>query len=172
MSIRAAYEEYGVEGYYKKFGADYRNPHEPLIEDALLSAHAKWDLPLTRVLDLACGSGEVTLALRTLGANTVVGCDPYTSKAYWARTGKMALPYSFEEIAQGALREQGGYSLIVCSYAMHLVAKSWMFSLCRQLSLHSARMLLLSPHAQPDVKLWNWVGGFTENKVRVRYFAR
>src|SRR6476469_9120335 len=86
-AIRAAYEQYGVEGFYQRFGDSYRNPHERVIRAALGAALARWDLPLDRVLDLACGSGEVTLALRTLGCEAIDGIDPYTYQAYAARTG-------------------------------------------------------------------------------------
>ena len=30
-AIRAAYEQYGVEGFYQRFGDSYRNPHERVI---------------------------------------------------------------------------------------------------------------------------------------------
>ncbi len=68
-ALRLQYEKYGVEGYYSGFGAGYRNPHEPEIRRLLGSVVEKWRPDLSSVLDLACGSGEVTLALRDLGAS-------------------------------------------------------------------------------------------------------
>src|SRR5437763_911706 len=82
-----------------------------------------WGLDLTRVLDLACGSGEATLALRELGAGTIDGVDPYTGAAYQARTGQPAEELSFEAIAGGAL-DGRHYNLVVCSYALHLLEPS------------------------------------------------
>src|SRR3954469_3992081 len=102
-AVRPLYERHGVEGYYAQFGDQYRNPHEQRIRAALHAAVEAWQPDLTRVLDLACGSGEATLALRGLGANAIEGVDPYTSAAYQARTGQPAETLSFEAIAAGAL---------------------------------------------------------------------
>ena len=67
-ALRHLYERHGVEGYYAQFGDQYRNPHEQRVRAALHAAVAAWQPDLTRVLDLACGSGEATLALREVGA--------------------------------------------------------------------------------------------------------
>jgi methylase of polypeptide subunit release factors len=63
-AIRKQYERYGAEGYYRQFGARYRNPHEAAVRHAIHESVVAWGLDLSHVLDLACGSGEVTLALR------------------------------------------------------------------------------------------------------------
>src|SRR5205814_6005413 len=89
-SIRGEYERRGVRGFYRDAGAGYRNPHEPQVRRCLAAAVAKWKPDLSRVLDLAAGSGEATLALRELGAGRVDGIDPYTADAYLARTGSAA----------------------------------------------------------------------------------
>ena len=102
-AIRHQYERYGAQGYYEQFGAEYRNPHELAVRQTIHAAVAAWQLDLARVLDLACGSGEVTLALRELGATAIDGLDPYTGAAYQARTGQPADALSFEAIAGGAL---------------------------------------------------------------------
>lgn len=103
QSIRKKYEQYSVTGFYQQFGDDYRNPHEPAINRTIEVAVRKWPLDLQKVLDLACGSGEVTLALNNLGYDNIDGIDPYTYNAYWQRTGKRAENYSFEEIGTGVL---------------------------------------------------------------------
>src|SRR5437870_3492485 len=110
--IRPQYEAYGAEGFYQRCGDDYRNPHEPVLGAVLARAVATWRPDLSRVLDLACGSGEVTLALRELGAPSVEGIDPYTFAAYEARTGQAAQRTTFADIAAGALAGRC-YSLIV-----------------------------------------------------------
>src|SRR5690242_2067210 len=72
-SIRGEYERHGAEAYYRRFGAEYRNPHEPIIGRALDAAIREWKPDFSHVLDLAAGSGEVTLLLRERGAGRIDG---------------------------------------------------------------------------------------------------
>ncbi len=171
--MRALYAEYGAERYYRELGAEYRNPHEDAVGEAILEARLRWDLPLARVLDLACGSGEVTIAVEALDGCSV-GCDPFTQRAFLARTGRMPLPHSFQDIAKGALREQGDYSLIVCSYALHLLEPSWFHALGSMLAFHSDKFLVLTPHKRPEFKHTRWplVDEFVQDRTRVRYYKR
>jgi SAM-dependent methyltransferase len=155
-AIRHQYQRHGVDGYYAEFGAEYRNPHEQRVRAALHAAVAAWKPDLSRVLDLACGSGEATLALRELGADVVEGIDPYTAEAYQARTGQPAETYTFEAIAAGALAGRR-YDLIVCSYALHLLETSRLPRLAYQLSRISQRLLILTPHKRPAIRPdWGW----------------
>jgi SAM-dependent methyltransferase len=171
-AIREAYERHGVEGYYASFGASYRNPHELRIREALRIAVERGSLDLTRVLDLACGSGEATLALRELGAAEIDGADPFTHDAYRARTGQPAEPHSFEQIAAGALAGRR-YSLIVCSFAMHLIEESWLPALLAALGAIAEHLLILTPHKRPVFKTaWGWEleTEFVHQRVRVRLY--
>lgn len=173
-AIRDEYEKCGVEEFYEKQGGAYRNPHEEAIRSALARCHREWNLDLARVLDLACGSGEVTLVLRELGAEAIDGVDPFTAEAYQDRTGEGALPYSFEQIAGGALAERA-YSLIVCSYALHLLEPSRLPGLLLQLARHAPALLILSPHKRPAIKDdWGWrlCGEIYHQRVRARWFTR
>ncbi len=170
MSIRHEYEQHGVVGYYQQFGAAYRNPHEWAVRQALHAAIAAWGLDLSRVLDLACGSGEATLALREAGAAQVDGLDPYTAAAYALRIGRPAETLSFEAIAAGAL-DGRRYSLIVCSYALHLLEPSRLPQLAYQLSRVAPALLVLTPHKRPDLRpAWGWTltHELREARVRVR----
>lgn len=170
--MRGEYEKHGVRGYYQEFGAAYRNPHELAVRQALHAAVATWALDLSRVLDLACGSGEVTLALREVGAGQIDGVDPYTAQAYRARTGASAEPLSFEAVAAGAL-DGRRYSLIVCSYALHLLAPSRLPRLAYQLSRLAPALLVLTPHKRPDLRPeWGWrlAGELRVERVRVRAY--
>lgn len=154
--IRGEYERHGVQDYYAQRGADYRNPHEAAVQAALAESVARWRLDLTSVLDLACGSGETTLALRGLGCQQVEGVDPYTGEAYRQRTGLFAAPFSFEQIAAGAL-EGRRYHLIVCSYALHLLPESRLPLLCYHLSRLAPALLILTPHKRPHLRPeWGW----------------
>ena len=172
-SIRHAYERYGAPDFYRRFGADYRNPHEDAIGQALHEATARWSLDLSHVLDLACGSGEVTLALRPF-ACTIEGIDPYTYEAYRTRTGQRAEQWSFEQIAAGAL-EGRRYSLIVSSFALHLLERSRLPLLCRQLSRVAPALLVLTPHKRPEIDpAWGWTlrDEFVLERVRARLYDR
>jgi 2-polyprenyl-3-methyl-5-hydroxy-6-metoxy-1,4-benzoquinol methylase len=155
-SIRVGYEAHGTRRYYEKFGGDYRNPHEPVIRRSLERVAREWELDLSNVLDLAAGSGEVTLALRELGASAIHGIDPHTSEAYAQRTGHPAERLTFEQIAAGAL-EGRCFSLIACSFAMHLCEPSRLPALLLQLARCGTTLLVLTPHKRPDIReAWGW----------------
>ncbi len=155
-SVRGAYEAHGVEGYYRQFGADYRNPHEGSIRAALEATVRTWRPGLGRVLDLAAGSGEATLALRDLGAGQVDGVDPYTADAYAARTGQPAERFTFQDVAAGALAGRA-YDLVVCSFALHLCEPSRLPTVCQQLATIAPRLLILTPHKRPVLReAWGW----------------
>jgi SAM-dependent methyltransferase len=171
-SIRKQYGQHGVQPYYEQFGASYRNPHEAALNRAIHSAVSTWSLDLTHVLDLACGSGEATLALRDLGAKAIEGVDPYTALAYQARTGQAAETLTFEAVAAGALAGRR-YSLIVCSYALHLLAPSRLPRLAYQLSRIAGGLLVLTPHKRPAIRAeWGWrlVGEMVVDRVRARSY--
>src|SRR5688572_11403741 len=112
-SVREAYVQHGAEEWYARHGATYRNPHEEGVRLAIRSWVDR--LPAGRVLDLACGSGEVTLALREAGIapQQIDGCDPFTGEAYLERTGQQALSSRFEALADGLPRT---YATVVCSF--------------------------------------------------------
>jgi 2-polyprenyl-3-methyl-5-hydroxy-6-metoxy-1,4-benzoquinol methylase len=151
-ALRKQYEQHGVEGYYKEYGAGYRNPHEPVIKELVKLAVEQWHVNTESVLDLACGSGEVTLALYEAGAKQVEGTDPYTHQAYKKRTKQTAKQITFEDIAAGALAEKS-YSLIVCSFALHLIEKSKLHGVLFQLSLIAPSLLIITPHKRPVITM-------------------
>jgi 2-polyprenyl-3-methyl-5-hydroxy-6-metoxy-1,4-benzoquinol methylase len=174
LAIRTGYQRHGVTGFYQQFGGTYRNPHEPAIGAALRLAVERWSPELDHVLDLACGSGEITLALRELGCTAIDGIDPYTYAAYAARTGLTATRQTFEQIAAGALAGRS-YSTIVCSFALHLVAPSRLPALAAQLSLVGGALLVLTPHKRPQIKTewgWSYAGELQVERVRARYYLR
>ncbi len=173
-SLRNAYLEYDIETYYQKFGDDYRNPHEAIVTQILELANQQWNLDWQRVLDLACGSGEVTLALENMGILNVEAIDPFTYKNYQKRTGKIARQFSFEEIATGALTGEK-YSLIICSFALHLVPESRLPILLYHLGLVSNHLLIITPHKRPEIKpAWGWlsVDEIYWQKVRARLYTK
>jgi SAM-dependent methyltransferase len=169
--IRPAYEEHGVTGFYQQFGSRYRNPHETILQSLLKRVILEWKLELSHVLDLACGSGEATLMLQELGAR-VSGIDPYTFEAFLERTGLHAEKFSFDDIAGGVL-EGRRYSLIVCSFALHLVEPSKLPMLMFQLAQITDTLLILTPHKRPQIKSewgWNLESEILEDRVRARLY--
>jgi 2-polyprenyl-3-methyl-5-hydroxy-6-metoxy-1,4-benzoquinol methylase len=172
-SIRAEYETHGVAEFYQQQGAHYANPHEPAIRSAIIMAVDRYQLDLACVLDLACGSGEVTMSLRQLGCQDIQGVDPYTGTAYQKRTGLKTEPLHFEQIAAGALAGRD-YSLIVCSFALHLLERSRLPLVCARLAEVSPRLLILTPHKRPALRPeWGWQldAEFTHQRVRVRSYT-
>ncbi|MBD1890683.1 MULTISPECIES: class I SAM-dependent methyltransferase [unclassified Coleofasciculus] len=174
QAIRKGYEQYSVQGFYEQFGDEYRNPQESAIQKVLQLAASQWQLDFHKVLDLACGSGEVTLALQSLGCTNIDGIDPYTYNAYLNRTGKEAEPYTFEDIASGILNNRH-YSLIVCSFAMHLLPESRLPIVVYQLGLIAHSMIIITPNKRPHLKPeWGWLclDEIMCNRVRSRLYQR
>jgi len=172
MSIREKYEEHGAAEYYRKFGDAYRNPHEPEIQDVISEALKTWPLDLSNVLDLAAGSGEVTRALAEHHDGKITGIDPFTAGAYAQRTGKPAEKFDFAQIAAGVL-EGRRYSLIVCSFALHLCEPSRLPALAYRLAQISNNLLIITPHKRPHIdREWGWdlVGEFVRHRVRARFY--
>lgn len=103
-SFRNNYNTFGVDGYYQKYGKTYQNPHENVLNKAIQKLLDDWKdvLSLNHVLDLACGSGEITIAIQEWNSQqkenkniNIDGMDPYTYEIYENRTGKKAETYSF-----------------------------------------------------------------------------
>ncbi|RDX53373.1 hypothetical protein OH76DRAFT_1399274 [Lentinus brumalis] len=70
-SMRDNYTEHGVDEYYKKVGASYRNPHFPGVKACINIWLNRWwrmrqphiEAKKFMVFDMACGSGEATAAV-------------------------------------------------------------------------------------------------------------
>jgi len=174
--VRKEYEQLGVAGFYKSQSRSYRNPHEPAIRMLMHRLIIDWNLNLSCVLDLAAGSGEITMALREMpesNAGKIHGIDPMTFEAYEARTGQKAGRESFEAIAAGALRGRN-YSLIICSFAMHLLEPSRLPMLAMELTQISPALLILTPHKRPEIRHdWGWklAKETVQQRVRARVYA-
>ena len=163
----------GVAGHYAGHGAAYRNPHASIIDDAVAIAIDRWSLDVSSVFDLAAGAGELTLSICSVRpAANVVGADPFTFAAYESQTGQSCERSTFEAIAAGALGERA-FSLIGCSFAMHLCPPSVLPTLAIALAQRSTRLLILTPHKRPVLRAtWGWRlhDEFVERRVRVRLY--
>ncbi len=166
-SIRSAYQSHGVVPFYQKHGSTYSNPHTNDIHKCIDTVFSMWKPKMDSVLDLACGSGEITSHIK---ATKITGIDPYTQEAYFKSTGKHALPYSFEDIINGSIQDHS-YDLIVCSFAMHLLEPSRLPALCYALTQISSNLLILTPHKKPVIS-WGWKiqGELYLNRVRARWY--
>jgi len=173
-SVRAGYEELGIEGYYKLHSEDYSNPHIKEIE-YLLKQEIDKNYFGTNILDLCCGSGEITNILKQyegLRKYNIEGLDPYTSPAYKKNTDKECLIYDFKDIVQGALKNKK-YHTIICSFAMHLCEKSMLNRLLYQLSLIANTLVIITPHKRPEIKdWWREVDTYKHNGVTLKVYKR
>jgi SAM-dependent methyltransferase len=180
-SIRGAYAAHpdGAGGFYAEEGASYRNPHEAGVRAAIARVLPELGPlgPDQRILDLCCGSGEVTLALRDLGvpACAIDGADPFTGEAYRTRTGATALPWAFADLP--AALDGRRYAAIVCSMALHLCEPSRLPEVCLALAEAGRALVIVTPHKRPVIRSgWGWTlvdeRLDPEHRLRTRRYAR
>lgn len=177
--VRQGYDEHGPEQYYALHESNYRNPHEPAIRKLLEFWVGQAIVPSdSKVLDLACGSGEVSLMLQELGICNTIGIDPYTAPAYELRTNKSARKLSFEEIALNGLNDDSGkpesFDFIICSFAMHLCDRSRLPVLCLRLAESSQNLVIITPHKRPEIEpAWGWelISEIKMDRVRLRHYV-
>jgi SAM-dependent methyltransferase len=144
----------GVPEYYTKCSR-YSNPHS-IKFDGLIKKLLLW-LPYnlyekskeTPVLDLACGSGEVTKVLVANGIGNVVGLDPFLAEQFASETGKSVFNNSFEDICRGVVPLAANYSIVICSYALHLCGDSLLPLLLDSLKNITSYLCVITPHGLP-----------------------
>jgi hypothetical protein len=155
--FRRLYGPAGPGGYYRDHGDDYANPHEPAVAAAVAFAVRDWPIDFSRALDLAAGGGEATLALAALVLDSRIdGIDPYTHRLYERRTTRHCAAVTFEQIALGA-HPLADYTCIVASCALHLVADSWLPTLCLALASAAPDLLVITPLTRPEIReAWGW----------------
>jgi hypothetical protein len=171
-AIRTEYEDMGVEDFYKKKGDEYYNPHLQYIKESIEKIVDDNIINLSKVLDLAAGTGEVTNTLNELNFYNIEATDPYLYKEYEDNTGYKCMKYSFQNIQQGKLRDKK-YSSIICSYALHLADKSILHDLFWELSMISEYLIIISPNKRPDVNndSWELNDNFTIGKSKIRIYT-
>lgn len=103
-----------------------------------------------RVLDVACGGGDVSLKLASMAANRKVameidGCDinPFSVQyaTEQARQRGLQVGY-FRQDALGRLPE--GYDVIICSLFLHHLQADQIVALLREMKSSARRMILVS----------------------------
>lgn len=146
--IRKEYEDLGVDGFYKKSGWHYSNPHEPQIITLLNNNQTQ--INYQKVLDFCCGSGEVTAALSNMGFENTTGSDPYTRQAYRKRTDKKALSLSFNDVIRKGLPEK--YTAVIASFALHLCPPEQLYPLVIQIFESTSQLVVITPHKRPQLE--------------------
>lgn len=175
MKVTLEYAKHGTPArFYAAAGATYRNPQEREVHATLLAVVPLWGVDVSNALDLACGSGEVTLAVRTALGGHCSGADPYTGAAYQRRTGQACERLSFEDVAalNGADLPRR-YSAIICSFALHLLDDSYLYAVLATLAQWSDTLLILTPHKRPYIKPelgWRLVHERYHQRVRARLY--
>jgi hypothetical protein len=171
-SVRSKYQKYGVKNFYQFNYEQYNNPHEPIIQKSIKFVNDNWDVNFSKILDLAAGKGEATKILLKLGNNNIDAVDAYSCKYYEDETNRKCSTISFNDIINGIL-DNKHYTIIVCSFALHLLETSKLPTFLYKLSQISDQLLILSPHKKPEVKEeWGWSlqNEMMVDKVRTRLF--
>lgn len=154
--IRSKYKEYGVKNFYQWHSEQYKNPHEPIIRKSIKWIVENWEVDFSRILDMACGKGEITKILLELGYDNIDAVDAYTCKFYTLETGRKCNTISFENIINGDL-DGNHYTTIICSFALHLLDPSKLPTLAYKLTQICDHLLIISPHKRPQLREdWGW----------------
>ena len=162
-AIRNMYSELGVDDFYKEFGNEYKNPHSEIIKKLLADIEVG-----DRLLDLCCGSGEVT---RCFPEKHVIGCDPYTHDLYKKLTGREVLTFSFKDIALGAL-DNYRFDTVICSFALHLCEDSMLNPVLYRLATITKKLIILTPHKRPKINsYWKLENEVMIDRVRLREYC-
>ncbi len=162
--IRNMYSQLGVETYYKEYGNDYNNPHAEIINKLLSDVDAG-----ETILDLCCGSGEVT---KNFPDKEIMGCDPFTFELYKKETGRPVLTFSFKDIALGALSSYR-FDTVICSFALHLCDTSLLNTVLFQLAMISNKLIILTPHKRPAINMyWKLEKETIVDRVRMREYSK
>lgn len=175
MKVTVEYAKHGTPArFYAAAGDTYRNPQERELHAMLLAVVPLWGVDVSNALDLACGSGEVTLAVRSALGGQCSGADPYTGGAYQRRTGQACECLSFEDVAAlNGAHPPRHYSAIICSFALHLLDASYLFAVLSTLAQWSDTLLILTPHKRPHIKPsmgWRLVHEHYDRRVRARLY--
>jgi hypothetical protein len=167
---RAWYAE-GVRAHYARHGHAYQNPHVDRVERSIRESLARWNLDTRRCLDLAAGGGEASVPLIEAGSS-VDAIDPYTHELYQSRLGRACEPLTFADVAGGALASRN-YTLIVCSFALHLCERSMLPALGIALAQIAPRLLVIAPQKRPGLDArfgWMIQNTMTLDRVHTRLF--
>lgn len=207
--MRAQYNEKGVDSYYTENSNSYRNPHYPdmikvvseLLElmvpllhrypaiasiqqtndPCFISSKTLESTKALRILDLAAGSGEVSLLVNSwfLGPKNnlfdklfIFASDCFTKSAFEERTGGWpCMTHSFLDVSNGILNDP--VDICICSFALHLADESILYSLTYEIARKCRFFVIISPHKRPHIKESGnliLLKSFILNRIHVRIF--
>lgn len=87
--------------------------------------------------------------------------------------GRPAYQWSFQDIAGGALEELQPYDLIISTYSLHLLEKSYQHMALAALARSCRTLIVLSPHKKPEIEPstgWRQVDELYQDRVRARLY--
>lgn len=152
LSIRKEYETLGVDTYYSDNADSYHNPHAGF---ALACLDNLWSDQFKSVLDFACGDGLISKHLKQKHSDLVIhGCDKFLHERYKKETGNSTFSYSFEDVANG-IANLPEVDVIVFSYAIDLVEKSYLNTMLYYLSRISKNLIVIRPNSH-IVEHFSW----------------
>ena len=154
----------------------YKNPHAnkfyEIIKRVIDWLPFNMQTSIEPILDLACGSGEVTRALLRYGIDNVIGIDPYLHEQYATITKRTVYDYSFEDIyLEKVLLEK--YSIVFCAYALHLC--SHVDKILEVLKKYTEYLCIITPHGLPIVSEesgWQRIISFKYANIKVYIFQQ
>lgn len=165
MGFGQQYQQKGIKGFYQNIGEQYLNPHDQDIRNLIL----KIANPNLSYLDLACGTGIVSLTLKENGVTDIFGIDPFLFDQYTQKTGLPCTNETFEEIANKGL--SGSFDVVIISYALHLLPESFLPQFLYQLSLKTKQLVILTPHKRPKIShYFNEIEVFKQNKTTMKIY--
>ena len=173
MDVRGEYQKFGVKNFYQFHGKDYNNPHEESIRKSIRYVYKNCDIDFSRVLDLACGKGEITKILTKLGVKNIDAIDGYLCDLYTEETGKDCTTMTFDEIMHGKIKDKH-YSVVICSFALHLLEPSKLPLFMWEMRNITDKFLILSPHKNPIIKddwVWQLENEIYIDRVRTRFYS-
>lgn len=151
-AIRNEYTQMGVGNYYLQHANTYENPHSAFAIDCF---NQLWKPQFTSVLDLACGDGLISKHLKASQfKGAIVGCDKYLSDRYTKETGNLCHVFSFEDIANGQ-HTLPKVDVVVISYALDLIEKSYLNNFMFALSLITDHLIVIRPNNH-KVEHFSW----------------
>lgn len=170
--LRNMYDKYGVKHTYQLLVNTYVNPHQNLITQLFIKYLAKYIKHNSNILDLAAGDGLITKILFNYFSDyylSIDGIDAYLSDLYTSNTGIKCMNLSFEDIALGKLNISKKYDIIICSYAYHLLNKSWIYNFLLEMTFLTKIFIIISPTKNIYINhpYWQTIFHIRENHVDI-----